>query len=338
MIRINANQLHSKLEQNETFRYFITLGSDPYLQQVCQTQIQTKLRHQGFAEQTVFVIDNQTDWNVILENSQAMSLFSSYILLILQFGDNTLNATITKYLEELSRHLSPDVSLLIALPKMTKVQENANWFKTLSPHLLIINCNTPDIQQLPQWVKQQLQHHKLTLEKEGIDLLCYYYEGNLLALSQIIEQLKLLHPNGKISYRQLESNINDSAVFTPFHWIDAMLMNKSKRSIHILQQLKANDIEPLILLRTVQRELILLINLKKYTIKQGLKEAYDAYKVWQNRRNVFTPYLQKVSLQQLYQLLNKLTELEIALKSDYQLPIWEQITALNLLFIGAKND
>ena len=55
--------------------------------------------------------------------------------------------------------------------------------------------------------------------------------------------------------------MNDAAHFTPFHWVDALLMGKSKRALHILQQLRLEGSEPVILLRTLQRELLLLVNL-----------------------------------------------------------------------------
>lgn len=40
-------------------------------------------------------------------------------------------------------------------------------------------------------------------------------------------------------------------------------MGKSKRALHILQQLRLEGSEPVILLRTIQRELLLLVNLKR---------------------------------------------------------------------------
>ncbi|MDI5811420.1 S49 family peptidase, partial [Salmonella enterica subsp. enterica serovar Anatum] len=37
---------------------------------------------------------------------------------------------------------------------------------------------------------------------------------------------------------RVEQAVNDAAHFTPFHWVDALLMGKSKRALHILQQLR----------------------------------------------------------------------------------------------------
>jgi DNA polymerase III delta subunit len=57
--------------------------------------------------------------------------------------------------------------------------------------------------------------------------------------------------------------VNDAAHFTPYHWVDALLAGKSKRVLHVLQQLRLEGCEPAILLRTLQRELLLLVTLKR---------------------------------------------------------------------------
>lgn len=336
MIKINAEQLATKLTQlqpsPDQLLCYLLIGTEPYLQHLAQSQLQKYLRTLEFAEQFIFTIDAHTDWNKIYDSCQALSLFSNRTLLILQFGENGVNAATTNKLNELVGQLTSDTSIIFSLPKLTKAQENSPWVKALSDHLLWVNCIAPDTSRLPQWLSQHAQQKELILDQPSIELLCYYYEGNLLALSQIIEQLKLLYPEGNISFAQVESNIDDSAVFTPYHWIDAILAGKSKRTLHILQQLKANDFEPLILLRTAQRELLLLINLKKCTVP--IKAAFDQYKVWQNRRPLLTKILNRITLNQLYLSLNKLTQIEIALKQDYSTVIWRELDDFSLLLIG----
>lgn len=80
-----------------------------------------------------------------------------------------------------------------------------------------------------------------------------------MALAQALERLSLLWPDGKLTLPRVEQAVNDAAHFTPFHWVDALLMGKSKRALHILQQLRLEGSEPVILLRTLQRELLLLV-------------------------------------------------------------------------------
>ncbi len=61
-------------------------------------------------------------------------------------------------------------------------------------------------------------------------------------------------------------------------------MGKSKRALHILQQLRLEGSEPVILLRTLQRELLLLVNLKRQSAHTPLRTLFDKHRVWQNRR------------------------------------------------------
>lgn len=74
-----------------------------------------------------------------------------------------------------------------------------------------------------------------------------------MALAQALERLSLLWPDGKLTLPRVEQAVNDATHFTPFHWVDALLMGKSKRALHILQQLRLEGSEPVILLRTLQR-------------------------------------------------------------------------------------
>lgn len=330
MIKIGADQINHQLGSP----YYLLIGSDPYLQHYALTQLRNTFGQKGFDEQLTFTIDNQTDWSAIYDSCQALNLFSNNTLIFLDFGDNALNTALITKLNTLSEVLTPDIALIISLNKITKTQENATWYKALADKLVIVNCTTPDTLQLPQWIKNHLQIKKMDIEPQAIELLCYYYEGNLLALTQIIEQLQLLYPNHKITYEQVENNINDSAVFSPYHWIDAMVANKSKRATHILQQLRMNDIEPLILMRIFQRELILIINLKKSSEKNSLKQAFDKFKVWQNKRALYTSYLNRNDIKNLFTTLAKLTEIEIGVKHDSQLRIWDNLNSLMMLFMG----
>ena len=330
MIKISAEKITQQLGSP----YYLILGSDPYLQHYAQTKLRKAFKQAEYDEQRSFTINGQTDWSAMYDSCQAMNLFSSKTLLYLDIGEGVLNVSVAGKLNTLCEMLTPDIGLIISLVKITKAQENAPWYKALSNKLVVVNCATPQAAQLPLWIKTYLQQMHMTIEQPAIELLSYCYEGNLLALTQIIEQLQLLYPNQTITNEQVESNINDSAIFTPFHWVDAMISNKAKRAMHVLQQLKMNDFEPLILMRIVQRELILLINLKLALTQKTPRQVFDEYRVWQNRRAMYSAYLNRFYIRSLFALLATLTEIEINLKHNNELPIWDALLSLSMQFMG----
>lgn len=63
----------------------------------------------------------------------------------------------------------------------------------------------------------------------------------------------------------------------------------------VLQQLRLEGCEPAILLRTLQRELLLLVTLKRQATHTPLRSLFDKHRVWQNRRQLLSDALTRLS-------------------------------------------
>lgn len=332
MTRIYPEQLHAQLNEGLRSCYLIC-GNEPLLLQESQDAICSYALKHGFDERVTFILDGQTDWDEIFNYCQELSLFSSHKILILHATDNGINAAISEQLSLLLKQLPPEILLILRLPRLTKAQENSGWFKLLNKGTYI-SCQTPEQVQLPRWISQRAKLMKLQLDEQATQLLCYCYEGNLLALAQVLERLSLLYPDGKLTLPRIEQAVNDSAHFTPYHWIDAILAGKAKRTLHILRQLQTEDTEVLILVRNLQKELLSLLQLQRKMAHTPLKSLFDQQKVWQNRRPVLTQALQRLNVQQIQLALTLLTQIEINLKQDFGYSIWSELESLSLLLCG----
>lgn len=330
MIRIYPEQLSAQLREGLRACYFLT-GNEPLLIQESADAIRATASAQGFEEHFSVTIDAQTDWDAIFVSCQSLSLFTQRQTLTLQLPENGPNAAIAEQLVKLSTLLHSDILLVLRLAKLTKAQENSAWFKALSTQAVMVPCQTPEQAQLPRWVASRAKAMKLSVDDAAIQLLCYCYEGNLLALSQALERLSLLWPDGKLTLPRVEAAVNDAAHFTPFHWVDALLAGKSKRALHILHQLEKEDSEAVILLRTLQRDLLTLLHLQRNQAKQALRTLMDQQRIWQNRRALFTEALQRLDAQRLQRAVHLLAELELSMKQDYGQNLWPQLETLTLL-------
>lgn len=330
MIRIYPEQLSAQLHEGLRACYILA-GNEPLLLQESQDTVRAAAQQQGFTEHFSVVIDAHTDWDAIFSTCQALSLFASRQTLLLTLPDNGPNAAIGEQLLTLSTLLHADILLLLRVTKLTKAQENSAWFKALSARGVIVPCQTPEQAQLPRWVASRAKSLKLSMDDAAIQLLCYCYEGNLLALVQALERLSLLWPDGKLTLPRVQQAVNDAAHFTPFHWVDALLGGKSKRAQHILRQMQSEDSEPVIMLRTIQRELITLLTLQRQSVHTPLRALFDQQRVWQNRRPLYSEALQRLSARQLAQAIHLLTRIELTLKQDYGQSVWSELETLSLL-------
>lgn len=330
MLRLYPEQLRAQLSEGLRAAYLL-LGNDPLLLQESQDAVRQVAASHGFDEHHAFHIDNSTDWQTLFSLCQSMSLFASRQTILIQLPENGPNAAINEQLATLVGLLHDDLLLIVRGNKLTKAQENAAWFTQLSAHSVQVACQTPEQIHLPKWVSARAKLNNLQLDDAANQLLCYCYEGNLLALAQALDRLSLLWPDGKLTLPRVEQAVNDAAHFTPFHWVDALLVAKGKRALHILQQLRLEGSEPVILLRTLQRELLLLNTLKRQSANTPLRALFDKHRVWQNRRAMTTEAVNRLSHEQLRQAVQLLTRAELTLKQDYGQSIWAELESLSLL-------
>lgn len=327
-MRIYPEQLMQQL--NKGLRQaFLLFGNEPLIKQECADQIKQCAQQAGFHERHAFTIDNQLDWNEVLNCCQAMSLFSAQQIIELEVPESGLNVNQAKALLEVISHLNDDILLLLQGPRLNKKQESAKWFKAFDNISLYIPCNTPDTRHLPRFIQARCQQLKLKPDHESVVLLAQWHEGNLLALAQSLQKLTLLYPDGELTVPRLQESLSRHNHYTPFQLLDAVLAGQAKRSQRVLRQLQGEGIEATILLRTLQRELTQLYKMQEMGMKgTPLNNIFEQYRIWQSRREVYIGALHRLPLTTLIQLLQRLSLLEIQVKTDYDSNPWPALSAL----------
>ncbi|MBE2894758.1 DNA polymerase III subunit delta [Spirabiliibacterium falconis] len=340
MKRLSSAQLSASSEALAPA--YLLAGTDPLLLDESRQAIITRARENGFDETLRFDINGSTDWQMLFEHCQSQGLFSARSTLILTLPESFTQALLKQW-QTLLSFLHADILPIFCVPKLHFQTEKQVWFKSLSaqfPHLVIVNCQTPPPEQLPQWLKVRLKQEGLQLDSEAQQLLCHNYESNLLALAQALKLLALRFGDEKLNFYKVQSCIEQSSQFTPYQWLDALLAGKSKRAIRILHSLHNEEIEPLILLRSAQKELTVLLELvKDHPISNrhallpssGLKVRFDALKIWQSRRALYQTALQRLNYQTLFHAIQLLAELERALKQGQPIAPWERLERLTML-------
>ncbi|MEX4027671.1 DNA polymerase III subunit delta [Haemophilus influenzae] len=340
MNRIFPEQLNYNLAQGLA-RVYLSHGQDPLLLSETENTICQVANQQGFDEKNSIQVDSQTDWVQLIESCQSMGLFFSKQILSLNLPEN-FTALLQKNLQELISVLNKDVLLILQVAKLTKAIEKQAWFIALNqyePNVILINCQTPTVENLPRWVKNRTKAMGLDADNEAIQQLCYSYENNLLALKQALQLLDLLHPDHKLNYNRVISVVEQSSIFTPFQWIDALLVGKANRAKRILKGLQAEDVQPIILLRTLQRELFTLLELTKPQQRimtteklptQQIKTEFDRLKIWQNRRPLFLSTIQRLTYQKLYEIIQELANIERLAKQEFSDEVWIKLADLSV--------
>ncbi|MFA0084367.1 DNA polymerase III subunit delta [Vibrio sp. 10N.286.49.C2] len=326
-MKVFADRLAESLAQR-WYGCYLLFGNEPLFIQDSRIAIIAKAKSLGFEEHHRFVVDASIDWNDVFDCTQAMSLFSAKQIIEIELPESGVNAAISKQLAEIATHLHEDIVLIVSGSKLTRAQESAAWFKALNG--CHVSCVTPDIKRLPQWVMQRCKSVKLMPDHEAVQLLCQWHEGNLFALSQSLEKLTLLYPDGQLTLIRVQEALSRHNHFTVFHWIDAMLEGKGKRAQRILTQLESEGIEAVILLRTIQRELFQLVKMQQALTQSSMAQVFDQFRVWQNKKPLYNAALTRLSATRLRQSIQLLALIEIQAKTQYDQSPWPLIHQLSM--------
>ncbi|WP_373819811.1 DNA polymerase III subunit delta [Glaesserella sp.] len=340
MKRIFPEGLNPALEKGLQPFYLLT-GQDLLLVGEAKDAICLSAREHEFDEKLEITIANDTKWEDLFEQAQSNGLFFNRQIFVLNLPEN-LTAFQQKQLTELLSLSVEDLLFILHSPKLTKPMEKQAWFKRIESQVILVNCQTPDISKMPIWLQHRAKLMKLNIDQEAIQLLCYSYEGNLLALKQALQMLQLRFSDDKIGVNRAKEVVEQSAQFSPFQWIDALLEGKMNRASRILKHLQNEEIQPVVLLRIIQKELTVLLevtrlpqpmsNLNQPLFIGNLRAEFDRLKIWQHRRVLYQNAVQRLTYHKLYTLIQALAQLEKKTKQEFSDEIWEELERFGILF------
>lgn len=331
---INAEQLPAHLKQHWLPIYVVT-GQEPLLVQEALDQLRQAARDKGFSERRVFAVDPQFDWSELTVANQSMSLFSDHQILELQLERKPDKAAQTALLEYAASP-NPDNVLLVSAEVIDRASQKTKWFRTFTQQAGVITAWPVKRQQLPQWLDKRARTLGLTLTADALALLAERVDGNLLAAQQEIQKLALLYER-EVSADDILDSVVDNARYSVFDLTDALHEGDLGRSQRILDSLKAEGIEPLIVQWALLREARQMLALHA-RMSQGepFTQAAQALRIFRQRQPLIQQSMQRVPPGRWQAALQLLQRTESAVKGSDPLDPWLLMGQV-LLRVGHAN-
>lgn len=334
-MKLLPQQLETHLKKTLLPIYLIA-GNEPLLIQEAKDLIRETARTSGFAETQYFEATKDFDWNILLESANNMSLFceKSWMELKLVNKPSALGA---KVLNQYIENIPPDKLLFILSEKLDAATQKTSWFQAINKVGGYIPIWPLDSQQLLQWIQQRLTKYGLICDNLSVRYLAEQTEGNLLATAQEIEKLKLLFPNGSISYDDMVTSISDNARFDVFALIDAISQGNPNYILRIISRLQDENVEPTFILWALTREIRTLINIHyDMNNKVAWEIITKKYQIWEKQQSFKKRILKLQSVLKLHQLLLRAIEIDKMIKGITIGNYWETLIDLALELAGLE--
>jgi DNA polymerase-3 subunit delta len=283
-MRLRNDQLAAHLAKELTPIYFLS-GDEPLQMGEAADLIRNRARALGHTEREVLEQGPNFDWALLNSAADSLSLFGEQRILDLRLNSPKVGTEGSKTLAAYAERPPPDTLLLITAPKLERSQLNAKWVKLLDRTGVLVQVWPVEGNRLPPWVEQRLRRAGLIPEPGVVEMLVERVEGNLLAASQEIEKLLLLHGPGVISMQQLAESVADSARFDVFGLVDAMLAGDPVRGLRMLEALKGEGVATPVVLWALSREIRGLAEMA-FEVEAGgsAERVMAACRVWEKRK------------------------------------------------------
>jgi DNA polymerase-3 subunit delta len=236
---------------------YLVSGDEPLLVGEATDAIRAAARSGGFGEREVFFIERgNAVWGEILQAAQALSLFAARRLVEIRMPSGKPGATGAAALLRLLQAAGQDLAVLIVTDKLDRETQGAEWVRAVQLRGAWVTVWPVERRRLPQWLAARMAAAGLSASAEALELLAERSEGNLLAARQEIDKLALLLPRGaRVELADALAGSADSARFDVFQLAEAVRAVDAVRCLRILGSLKAEGVEPTLVLWVLLREL-----------------------------------------------------------------------------------
>lgn len=337
-MRINLSSLSARLDKGLTPLYLL-FGGETLLIEEALDEIRRKARAQGYAERVRFTLEPGFDWSQVTASAHSMSLFAEKKVIELRMPTGKPGDAGGKVLMDYAASIEGDATVLVIIcGGIDKRAQTTKWFKAVESAGVAVDCPAISAQQLPEWVVRRMRGKGLKFDNDAAKRLSVLVEGNLLAAAQAIDLLALLSANETVTVASVENAIADHARFNSFAFVDACLAGSPQRCTRILQSLRRNQAEPVLILWALTREVRALCHLSAGLARGDKSQAlFRRHGVWSSRANLISGALKRLPAARCHNLLRQLAAADLMLKGRAPLQrrdIWEEIENIGLGVCG----
>ncbi|MDH5435910.1 MAG: DNA polymerase III subunit delta [Gammaproteobacteria bacterium] len=335
-MKLNTEQLSSHFKKGLAPLYIVS-GDEPFLVQEACDAIRAQMRDNDFSSREILNVDKSFDWNQLLMLGNSLSLFAERKLIELRIPSGKPGDAGRKALAEYIANPPEDTVLLIIMGKLDKSALSTKWFKALEAVGVFIQIWPVDARQLPGWVMQRVNKKGMKLGHDAVQVLAERVEGNLLAAMQELEKLFLLYGTENISVDDVMCAVADSARFNVFGLVDSALEGDSTRTVRILNGLRSEGVEPVLILWALSREIRGLVGMAdEIRSGVGMDQAMRQHGIWQKRQVLVQYGLKRFNAGQWQRLLAFTGRIDRICKGMMAGNVWDELLQLVVLMTGKR--
>ena len=329
-MKIQANQLATHLQKNLAPCYLVS-GDEHLLVDEALTAIRDAARKQGFTSRDLYVAMAGFDWAHLRDSAANLSLFAERRIVELRLPTGKPGRVGGQAIVDLVAQAGPELMLVVSAPTLDRGGQASKWAKALDANGVSVPIWPISERDLPAWIAERMRQAGLEPDRGAVALVADRVEGNLLAAGQEVEKLRMILGEGKVSAEDAGQAVANSSRFDVFKLVDAALAGDANRAVKVVEGLRSEGVEPVIVVWALTRELRTLLSLAA-AIDDGMELAAAMQKagVWRNRQGLVRGCIGRHQSADFGRLLKSAGNADRAAKGHLRADPWQLVTDIVL--------
>ena len=221
-MKLTTDSLAAHLAR-ELLPVYLVSGDEPLQVAEAADAVRARARAADFSERETHAIERVADWDAVSAATSNLSLFAARRIIDIRLASAKPGVAGGAALLKLAQLRDKDFLVLISAPRLDRDAQNASWVKAIETAGAWIQIWPVDDQHLVAWLQGRCRRLRLRADDEALEILAERTEGNLLAAHQVA---------------QLG---------------EAALAGETARALHVLAGLRAEGVEPTLVLWAINK-------------------------------------------------------------------------------------
>jgi len=335
-MKLRPDQISSHLQKQLAPIYLIG-GDEPLqIQESCDA-IRAAAREQGYTEREVMTVERGFAWEEIMQAADSMSLFGDKKILELNMPTGKPGDQGGKVFRAYADRPAEDTLLMVICGKLDAATLRTKWAQELEKAGVLIQVWPIEAARLHDWVQTRMRQRGLQASNEAISILVERVEGNMLAAAQEIDKLLLLYGPTRLEAEAVADAVADSARYSIYNLVDIALTGRADKTLHMLNGLRAEGVDPVLVLWALSREVRSLSNMARDVRKgTGIEAVLSQQRVWERRKPIVREALKRHGLGRWYGFLQHCAKIDRTIKGLELGKPWDELLQLGLSIAGKQ--
>ncbi|VFP86066.1 DNA polymerase III subunit delta [Buchnera aphidicola (Cinara pseudotaxifoliae)] len=328
----NTMNLKKTINKKKTKTYIILESKYIFIKET-QDIIYKYINKKKKYKKTNIIINHHTDWEHICNQIKQQDLFFTTHIFNITIYDSNISTILKINMNKIENLSNNKVIKIFCFPKLKYNFLCNNFFHNYTDnYIILINNSFSYINNINHWIKKKIKRNNTEISLSAKNFLLKKFYININFFANLLENMLLLYPNIKITYKKLYNYYKKTQKLRYYDWMKSIVNFKQNQAIKKLHILKKQKYDITILINSFKTLVYILLFQKN---KIFMKKNYIFFSLYKKKIMKLPIYsiMKTTTLKKISLALKLLKKIELCLQHNHKKIIWMHLKTLSIILI-----